>query len=71
MDSGVLITSSSNVYSSGLYEGVTNTYTQRESCYTTICGFPLIILSLAGIQEARKPIKKGLVIPSPFFFVSK
>jgi len=26
MDSGVLITSSSNVYSSGVCEGVTNTY---------------------------------------------
>jgi len=27
----------------------------------------IIIFNLAGIQEAGKPIKKGLVIPSPFF----
>jgi hypothetical protein len=41
------------------------------SAIQAFSGFPLIIFSLAGIQEARKPIKKGLVIPSPFLFVSK
>jgi len=46
-------------------ERVTSTYRQRESCYTTICGFPLIIFSLAGIQEARKRIRKGLGHPKP------
>jgi hypothetical protein len=35
------------------------------------CRFPLIIFSLAGIQEAGKPIKRAWLFQAPFLLVSK